>query len=342
MEIYRTDIRSVENIIETRNRVQLMCEELGFSVTDRLRVATAVFELGKWILERGEGSIVASLRTKGDNLLIEMQGIDTQRQSSPEEIEELLADSSSAAASSLKGIPAMRRLMDEIDISPLPTGGTRICLTKRRAGSSRKLAKNLVGFLQKKLGSRSTPSLYDELRLQNANLAQSLSLIEEKAQELQRKNDELNRVGQALETSNAELQEKTAELQQALLTLGDRTAELSAQNKRFTAVLEHVSQGVLVTERAGTVVEVNDYFLRLFGLTREQVTGLSGQDLSHMLGKASDRNSREWSSAWALLSRQPDQTWSAELTTVQGPVSCRSLPIAGPDQSYLGRVWIFS
>jgi len=342
MEIYRTPIHSVEHIIDARDRVQLMCEELGFDVTDRLQVATSVFELGKWILEQGGGEIVGTLRTKGKDLLIEVDGIETERHLSQEEIDGLLAESTSAGTSTLKGMAAMHRLMDEITIAPLPTGGARLHLTKRRSGPSRQLAKNLVEFLQEKFRSRSTLSLYDDLRLQNANLAQSLSLIQEKAQELERKNEELNEVRRALELSNAQLQEKTAELQQALLALGDRTAELSAQNKRFSAVLEDISEGVLVTDRTGSVVEVNDFFLRLFGLTREQVAGLSNEELRRTLGRFSEMTPREWESAWNLMSRQRDQVWTAEFGTDQGSVSCRSVPISGPDKSYLGRIWIIS
>ncbi|MFH1737539.1 MAG: PAS domain-containing protein, partial [bacterium] len=333
---------TVEHIIEARNRVQLICEQLGFDITERLPLATSMFELGKWILEHDEGDVVASLRTEGDELVIEMEGISPKTHLSPQEIEELLDRSGSASIGSLKGISAIRRLMDEIDIQSLPESGTTIRAIKSRTGASRKLAKNLVSFLQEKFRSLSTPSLYEDLRAQNANIAQSLSLIEEKAQELQRKNAELNQVRQALENLNAELQEKTAELQEALLTLGDRTAELSAQNRRFGVVLEHISEGILVTDRAGTVVEVNDCFLRMFALAREQVVHMASQDLSHTLRKFSNESAPKWGADWNLLSREPTAPWSTELTTEQGSIACRSMPIAAVDPGCLGRVWVFS
>jgi len=75
MDIYRSAIDSVEQIIEARNRVQLSCEELGFDVTERLQVTTSMFELGKWVLEQGGGTLVASFRTEEDDLLIEMEGL---------------------------------------------------------------------------------------------------------------------------------------------------------------------------------------------------------------------------------------------------------------------------
>ena len=342
MEVYRSHIDSVEQIIQARNRVQLICEELGFNTTERLQVATCIFELGKWILEHDEGDVVASLRTDGDELVIEMEAVSPQVELSPEETEELLNRSNSANVSTLKGIPAMRRLMDEMDICSLPTGGTKIRVTKRRTGASRKLAKNLVGFLQKKFRSLNTPSVYEDLRAQNTNIAQSLSLVEEKAQELERKNVELNQAREALEASNAELEEKTAELQEALLSLGDRTAELCAQNKRFNAVLAHTSEGVLVTDRAGTVVEVNDCFLRLFGWKRDQVLDMSSQDLCSTLAKFSEESASEWKSNWNQLSRKPEAVWTTQLQTEQGTISCRSMPITASDPACQGRVWIFS
>ncbi len=341
MEIYRTDVQAVENILEARDRIRVMCEELGFDTASRLKVATSIFELGRWLLERGGGEVVAGLRTEGDNLVIEIEGTDVTT-TTEEELDELTSDSLSTAGSSLRGIQAMRRLMDTVEIDQSESGGVRVRSTKTRTGTSRKLAKNLVGFFQEKFRARTAPSMYEDMRLQNANLAQSLSLVEEKADELELKNKQLNNLRQELEQSNEELQDKTAELQQALLSLGDRAAEISAQNRRFSAVLEQISEGVLVTDRAGIVVEVNDYFLQMFGLKREQVIDMNMDQLSQVLQGFSSLSATEWSKRWSRLASRPDAAWTVELTTGEGPVSCRATPVAGGDKSSLSRVWTFS
>jgi len=341
MDIYRSAIDSVEQIIEARNRVQLSCEELGFDVTERLQVTTSMFELGKWVLEQGGGTLVASFRTEGDDLLIEMEGL-VPKKLEADKIRSLL-DGTGLATSSLKGIPAVRRLMDRVDVDVLESGETRIVASKSRAGTSKKLAKNLMAFLQEKFRSLSKPSVYEDLRAQNAIIAQSLAMVEEKAQELERKNAELHEVRQDLETSNRDLHEKTAELQETLLNLGDRTAELTAQNRRFSSVLEHISEGILVTDSVGMVVEVNDAFLRMFGLDRESTLRMGSADLCRVLGQYSLQDSSAWKSAWSRLSREPDAEWTTELTIGGRVVSCRSLPIAGEETGVsLGRVWFFN
>ena len=342
MEIYRSHINLVEHIVEIRNRIQVMCEDLAFDISQQLQVATSVFEMGKWILEQGEGDIVVSLLTEGETFVIETQAFSPDITLDSESVENLLDPSAITSSSSLKGIPAIRRLMDEVEITTPDKGGVIINATKRRAGASGKLAKNIVGFFQEKFRSISSPTLYDDLRAQNINIAQSLSLYEEKTQELERKNIELNKVRKALEDANAELHEKTAELQHTLLTLGDRTAQLTAQNKRFSAVLEHVSQGVLVTDRTRTIVEVNDYFLNRFGLEREKIINTPNTMLSEILSKYSGMSASEWEAAWALLKDKLDTIWTTDLNTEQGTVSCRSIPIKGPDSHFLGRVWIVS
>ena len=341
MDIYRSAIDSIEQIIEARNRVQLSCEELGFDVTERLQAATSMFELGKWLLEQGGGMMIASFRTEGDDLLIEMEAL-VPKKLEAEKIRSLL-DRTGSATSSLKGIPAVHRLMDRVDVDVLVSGETRIVASKSRTGTSKKLAKNLVGFLQEKFRSLSKPSVYEDLRAQNAIIAQSLTMVEEKAQELERKNAELHEVRQELEASNRDLHDKTAELQEALLNLGDRTAELTAQNRRFSSVLKHISEGILVSDSVGMVVEANDAFLALFGLERESILHKGSADLCRILGQYSSLDSAGWKSAWSRLSREPEMMWSTEFAVSGKAAICRSMPISreetGPS---LGRIWFFA
>ncbi|MGC9328647.1 MAG: ATP-binding protein, partial [Candidatus Hinthialibacter sp.] len=238
-----------------RDRARVICEELGFSVTQQLQVTTAVFELGKNILEHGGGGeIDFSLQTDGDILTLEVIGKDVGPGISDEEIEELLKTGSSKSTAN-RGIPAMKRLMDSIEIESEPGAGAIIRLSKQRAKSAKNLAQNIVGFLQDKFKTRNKLTLSEELRKQNINLVQTLSLYEEKNDELQKKNKELLDLKQQLENSNAELHNRTAELQEALLSLGDRTSELEAQNRRFTAVMEQIPGGVVITDRSGVVTK---------------------------------------------------------------------------------------
>ena len=221
MELFSLSIKKEKDILAARDRARVICEELAFTVTQQLQVTTSVFELGKNILEHGGGGELSfSLHSDEDVLALEVIGKDQGPGMSEEEIEEVLKTGSGKSIAN-RGIPAMKRLMDSIEVESEPGSGSTIRLIKRKNKSAKSLAGNIVGFIQDKFTARNKLTLSDELRKQNINLVQTLSLYEEKNEELQRKNKELLDLKQQLEMSNEELHNRTAELQEALLSLGD-------------------------------------------------------------------------------------------------------------------------
>lgn len=344
MELFSLSIRNDKDILAVRDRARVICEELGFTVTQQLQVTTSVFELGKNILEHGGGGDIAfSLHTDGDVLTLEVLGRDQGPGMGQEEIEEILKASSSKSTAN-RGIPAMKRLMDSIEVESEPGAGTQIRMVKKKTRTAKTLAENVVSFLQNKFTARSKLTLSEELRKQNINLVQTLSLYEEKNEELERKNKELLNLKQQLENSNKELHNRTAELQDALLSLGDRTTELEAQNRRFTAVLEQMPSGMVITDRSGVVTKSNRRFKALFVQESESVEDLSKSDwysFLHRYWAATEENWHVISAAW---DNQPLQTHTFSLNTKSDPpqaIQCRTVPILDAEQKMLGRIWIF-
>ena len=344
MKIYSHEIQDEKDILSARDRVRLICEELGFDVTQQLQVTTSVFELGKNILEHGGGgSISFSLITDDDTFLLEVEGND-QGPGLTEEKQEELLQSKGSSQTALRGIAAMKRLMDSIAIESEPGQGTTIRLQKRKPVASKNLARNVVDFLQKKFSSRQNPTLSEELRMQNLNLVQTLSLYEEKNQELETTNKELLDLKHQLEESNAELHNRTAELQEALLSLGDRTTEFAAQNRRFFSLLRHIPFGVVITDRSGLVSLANENFYTLFQTNEEEFTGKTRSEFLSFLGQCSVLSEAEWTKIFVSMDEQPQKEYTFQLTVNQAEtktIECRTIPIQNGDKRIYGRLWFF-
>jgi len=342
MEIYSINVKKEKDILSARDRARVICEELGFQVTNQLQVTTSVFELGKNILEHGKGGrITFSLQTEGDDIDLVIEGQDNGPGMTDDDIKDLLAGKKSSAAN--RGVPAMKRLMDSIEIDSDPGDGTNIRLTKRKAAQQKSIASNIVSFFQQKVSGRESPSLSQELRIQNQNLVQTLSLFEEKNEELANANQELLDFKKQLEESNNELQERTAELQEALLNLGDRTTELEAQNRRFTAVLQQMREGVVITDRSGVVVNANKQFCNRISTEEKKLVGLTKTEWQNFLDKHHTLADKEWTQFQKELEAAPTEAHTLTLTThdEKCTVTCRITPLLDGDNKFNGRLWFF-
>ncbi|MBD3268391.1 PAS domain-containing protein [bacterium] len=345
MEIFSLDVKGEKDILSARDRARVVCEELGFSITHQLQVTTSVFELGKNIVEHGGGGMISfSILTNKDQLALEVVGKDEGPGLSGEEVDSILKTPSSGSKTALRGIPAIKRLMDSIDIDSEPGEGTTIRLVKNKPKTAKTLTENIVDFIQNKFSARKSPSISEEIRMQNLNLVQTLSLYEEKNQELQNTNQELLELKKKLEDSNAELQNRTMELQEALLSLGDRTSELESHNRRFNAVLKQMSEGLAISDRSGQVSTVNKQFCQFFGIEEEKVEGIDKQKWYKYLGQYSIESDEEWNKSILQLNREPKKNYTFQLQEVPGRdgiLNCRTTPILDKDQKILGRLWIF-
>ncbi len=340
MELFTQTIQEERDILSARDRARVTCEELGFDITQQLQVTTAVFELGKNILEYGKGGTISfALLAEGDLFSLEIEGTDEGPGISEEKLNEVLEAASGAA---IRGIPAMKRMMDHIEVDSEPGAGTTIRLVKNKSQSPKSLAGNFVGFLQEKFSTRDHPTISDELRLQNTNLVQTLSLYEEKNEELERKNRELLDLKQQLENSNAELHDRTAELQDVILSLGDRTTELEAQNRRFNTVLQEFPCGLAITTRSGIVLKVNERFCAIFDFQEEDVSDISKTKWYDLIGTASTMSKEEWKANVAALNKETKKPAAFPMKgKISKKIQCRVVPILDEDKKFQGRLWIF-
>lgn len=343
MEIFSHSIECEEDILAVRDRARVISSELGFTVPQQMQVTTSLFELGKNILQHaGTGAITIALSTEDDSILLEITGTDHGKGMTAEQIDELLL--SNYSTNTMRGIPAMKRMMDKITIESGLGQGTTILLLKKRGSSGKSLAQNIAGFFQDKFSSRKTPTISDEFELQNASLMQTLSLYEEKNQELERKNKELTQLKHDLETINQELEERSAELQETVLSLGDRTLELEENNRRFTLTLHHIKEGIVITDRSGEVKVVNQSFIELTGIIEEELIGMDYKEWCKQLKRFKTVSDDEWNNKCAELKKNNEEIYHLAFydESYAHGFQCEVIPVLSDEGKVYGKLWIFT
>ena len=124
-------INSDQDIVAARQRGRALATELGFSTGDATLIATAISELARNIV---------SYARKGDITLKIVQASSRQgvliiaSDSGPgiRDIPQALRDGFSTSGSLGLGLPGVRRLMDEFEITSQPGKGTMVAVKKWR------------------------------------------------------------------------------------------------------------------------------------------------------------------------------------------------------------------
>ena len=124
-------IKSDQDIVAARQRGRALAVELGFSAVDLTFIATAISELARNIVSyagKGEITLKTIQNSTREGILIiaadEGPGIHDLRQA--------LRDGFSTSGSLGLGLPGVRRLMDEFEITSQPGRGTRVEVKKWR------------------------------------------------------------------------------------------------------------------------------------------------------------------------------------------------------------------
>jgi serine/threonine-protein kinase RsbT len=117
------------DIVAARQKGRELCAELGFSMTDRTLVATAISEVARNIVKYAQrGEVVLSRIQQGGR-----QGIAVvARDQGPgiADLELAMRDGFSTGNSLGLGLPGAKRLMDEFDLTSAPNAGTTVSMKK--------------------------------------------------------------------------------------------------------------------------------------------------------------------------------------------------------------------
>jgi serine/threonine-protein kinase RsbT len=120
------------DIVATRRTVRGLAVDMGFGLTDVTRIVTAASELARNVYKYGGGGVMRWRHVEdGGRPGIELEFID--HGPGIADINLALQEGYSTGRGLGLGLPAARRLMDEMDIQTTVGAGTRITLKKWRA-----------------------------------------------------------------------------------------------------------------------------------------------------------------------------------------------------------------
>lgn len=124
-------INSDQDIVLARQKGRVMANELGFSTGDATLVATAISELARNIVsyaQKGQITIklVNGLNRQGIAVIASDDGPGIA------DIRQAMRDGFSTSGSLGLGLPGVRRLMDEFEITSQPGRGTIVTVKKWR------------------------------------------------------------------------------------------------------------------------------------------------------------------------------------------------------------------
>ncbi len=127
----RVAINSDQDIVAARQKGRVMANELGFSTGDATLVATAISELARNIVSyAGKGQVtikmVNGLNRQGIAVIASDDGPGIP------DIRQAMRDGFSTSGSLGLGLPGVRRLMDEFEITSQPGRGTIVTVKKWR------------------------------------------------------------------------------------------------------------------------------------------------------------------------------------------------------------------
>jgi serine/threonine-protein kinase RsbT len=127
----RVAINSDQDIVSARQKGRLMATEVGFSTGDATLIATAISELARNIVSYARKGQITLKMVNGMN----RQGISviaTDNGPGITDIRQALRDGFSTSGSLGLGLPGVRRLMDEFEITSQPGKGTTVAVKKWR------------------------------------------------------------------------------------------------------------------------------------------------------------------------------------------------------------------
>ena len=124
-------INSDQDIVLARQKGRAMAAELGFSAGDATLIATAISELARNIVSYARKGEIALKGIQGSNrpgMLV----VASDNGPGIPDISQALRDGFSTSGSLGLGLPGVRRLMDEFEITSLPGRGTTVRVKKWR------------------------------------------------------------------------------------------------------------------------------------------------------------------------------------------------------------------
>ncbi len=125
----KVEIRNEENIVLARHEIRNLADELGFSIINKTRLATAVSELSRNTLVHGQGGHMVFQALREEDR-VGIQCVFSDEGPGIENVDEAMQEGFSTARSLGQGLPGTRRLVDDFAITSEPGKGTTVEIRK--------------------------------------------------------------------------------------------------------------------------------------------------------------------------------------------------------------------
>ncbi|MCB7136124.1 ATP-binding protein [Cellulosimicrobium marinum] len=228
MPLLATQLRTDTDVLALRRAGREIGRHLGLDTQDQVRVATALSEVGRAAVATGPVDVVITVVPVVAHAELHAEMV----ASAPLPTEGDPSDG---------GVPAARRLVDDLEIDP---AGSRVVLTKRLAATARIDAETLE-TVRRSVGAVHAADALEELRVQNADLLRTLDELTHQREELRRFNDELEETNRGVlamyDQLSAELEETNTGVVALYAELDERGRALAAANESKSRFLRNVS-----------------------------------------------------------------------------------------------------
>ena len=125
----RIDIESEKDIVVARTAARNLAGDLGFSVMNKTRIATAVSELARNVLVHGGGGYM-EMEAVSNSPKTGVRCVFVDHGPGIGDIQQALSDGFSTGNSLGQGLPGAKRLVDDLQITSELGQGTRVEMVK--------------------------------------------------------------------------------------------------------------------------------------------------------------------------------------------------------------------
>ena len=228
-ELARLDVSVESDVFTVRRHGREVAMLLGYDEHNQVRIATALSEISRDVLEAGGGGSIAL-------------GVDQVTASLAVSVVSHRPLLSCASDGWTAGVSGARRLMDGLDMDPT---GREVRLVKKLPAVGRADDEHLES-IRARLFDSGRGSPLDELRVQNEQLLATLEQLSGRQEDLFRLNQELEETNRGVmamyEELSSELEETNRGVVALYAELDDRTAQLeqvSQSKSRFLSSISH-------------------------------------------------------------------------------------------------------
>ena len=121
------EIEDKDSVVRTRQSGRDFAKRLGFGSADQTRLATAISELVRNVLQHGGGSGTCLIQNTSDDERMMIRVIVEDKGPGITDVEQALQDGFSTAGSLGAGLPGAKRLVQKFDLESKP-GHTKVTI----------------------------------------------------------------------------------------------------------------------------------------------------------------------------------------------------------------------